>query len=152
MSVFQLFIDGASRGNPGAAGAGAYLTKDQQPIYSGSFFLGHKTNNQAEYWALIFGLLSSKNFLMPSDQLQIISDSELLVRQINGVYTVRNPQLQQLYQLAQQLLRELNYQVKHVLRTHNQIADRLANIAIDQKVAIPITMLRALQTYGYKYQ
>ena len=152
MSVFQLYIDGAARGNPGPAGAGAYVTKEQQPVYSGSFFLGHKTNNQAEYWALIFGMLSSKAHLQPGDSLQIISDSELLVRQINGIYAVRHPNLQTLYQLAQRLLTDLNYQMRHVLRVHNQMADRLANVAIDQKIAIPTTMLQALAAYGYQYQ
>lgn len=148
MSVIKLFIDGASRGNPGPSGAGVYITNESRVLYTGSFFLGIRTNNQAEYYALVLGISCAKKFLKQNHKFKIISDSELLIRQINHVYTVRNPELLKLYSLAEKLLAGLDYTAEHVLRENNQAADRLANYAIDKKTIIPTELLALLQAHG----
>ena len=132
---WQLFVDGASRNNPGPAGAGIYLVKEHKKELAQGFFLGHKTNNQAEYLALIIGLILAIPKI-EQDQLQIVSDSLLLVNQLNGIYRVKNPELQILHHKVKNLLANTNYTVVHVLREHNIIADEMANLGIDQKIAL----------------
>lgn len=132
---WQLFVDGASRNNPGPAGAGIYLVKDQHKELEKGFFLGTKTNNQAEYLALIIGLIISIP-KVGQDHLQIVSDSLLLVNQLNGIYRVKNPELQILYQKAVKLLNLVSYDVVHVLRHKNQEADKMANLGIDHKITL----------------
>ncbi len=148
MNVVKLFIDGASRGNPGPSGAGVYIMGESRVLYTGSFFLGIRTNNQAEYYALVLGIICAKNILKPTDKFRIISDSELLIRQINHVYAVRNPELLKLHCLAEKLLANLDYTAEHVLRENNQAADRLANYAIDKKTIIPTELQTLLQAHG----
>src|SRR5579872_1960103 len=95
-SVWTLFVDGASRNNPGPSGAGMYIEKDGVLVIKDGYFLGIKTNNQAEYLALLLGLFMVAEHMHGKDQLRIISDSQLLVRQLMGVYKVRQPHLQRL--------------------------------------------------------
>src|ERR1700733_1037262 len=83
---WKLFIDGAARNNPGPAGAGIYITKNDKPFKKLGFYLGVKTNNQAEYGALLLGLHALKATWDSRDHLDIISDSQLLVRQFKGEY------------------------------------------------------------------
>lgn len=132
---WHLFVDGASRNNPGPAGAGIYLTKDHQKEFAGGFFLGTKTNNQAEYLALIIGLIIAIP-KVEHEQLQIVSDSLLLVNQIKGIYRVKNPDLKLLHTKAMQFLNLVNYEVVHVLREKNKKADEMANLGVDQKIAL----------------
>ncbi len=132
---WQLFVDGAARNNPGPAGAGIYLTKNQAKNYANGFYLGHKTNNQAEYLALLIGLIIAVP-KVSNDHLQIVSDSLLLVNQIKGIYRVKNAELQILHQKVMRLLNLISYDVKHVLREHNKHADEMANLGIDQQIAI----------------
>lgn len=134
---FILYFDGASRNNPGIAGAGICLKKDDSIVYNGGFYLGKKTNNQAEYLALIIGIYFAKKNLQPEDSLKIISDSELIVRQISGIYKIKNAQLRYLYELVMSMLENIDFTIEHVLREYNQDADKNANYAIDRK--IPIT-------------
>jgi probable phosphoglycerate mutase len=96
-----------------------------------SEYLGHHTNNYAEYQGLIASLrYASENQITA---LKVVSDSELMVRQMKGIYKVRHPELRKLYDEAQQLVRKLKYfEIRHALREHNQIADRLANEAMDR--------------------
>ncbi len=133
--IWSLYCDGASRGNPGQAGAGVVLVdpggkvREQHQEY-----LGEATNNVAEYRGLLLGLKVARN--LGIRKLQVYSDSELLVRQINGSYRVKQPHLQVLWQEAQQELKRFEaYKVTHVPREMNQQADRLANQAIDQRAA-----------------
>lgn len=133
---WQLFVDGASRNNPGPSGAGIYLTKNHAKEFAQGFFLGIKTNNQAEYLALLIGLIIAIPRI-EQDCLEIVSDSLLLVNQLNGIYRVKNPELQILHQKALNLLSTIDYTVVHVLRAKNVNADEMANIGIDQKIAIP---------------
>ena len=125
-------IDGGARGNPGPAGYGVVI-QDPQGKKSAelSEYLGHRTNNYAEYQ----GLLAVLRYAIAHDirSLRVISDSELMVRQMKGIYKVRHPELRKFYEEAQQLARKLDYfEIRHALREHNRDADRLANEAMDR--------------------
>jgi ribonuclease HI len=142
---FTVFIDGASRNNPGPAGAGIYLLKDSDEFYKQGYYLGIKTNNQAEYLALLLGLFVIKNHIGPHDTVRIVSDSQLLVRQLLGEYRVKNVDLKPLHRLGRLMLDECGGHIAHVLRTENTQADRMANVGLDKKNPVPadfITFLR----------
>jgi len=128
---YQLYSDGACRGNPGEGGAGAVIMDtDGNVIWEGREYLGLCTNNIAEYKALILGLKGA--LAQGLKKLDVYLDSELLARQINGSYRVKNENLKVLMQDVRSLLSSFDFvQVKHVLRCHNARADRLANLAID---------------------
>ena len=134
---WQLFVDGASRNNPGEAGAGIYLRKNDQSIVKQGFYLGIKSNNQAEYLALLLGLHVAERHMNPGELLIISSDSQLLVKQILGEYSVKHPELKILMGLVQQKLQHLNYAIRHVLRNENAIADHYANMGIDKRLPVP---------------
>jgi ribonuclease HI len=124
--------DGGARGNPGPAGYGVVI-QDQagRKVAQLSEYLGHQTNNFAEYQGLI-GALEYALQHGPK-ALKLISDSELLVRQIKGIYKVKNPTLQDLHGRAKELIAQLDwFSIGHALREQNQDADRLANEAMDK--------------------
>jgi ribonuclease HI len=126
---WTLHTDGASRGNPGPAGAGAVL-RDPEGIVLGelSRFLGTATNNEAEYQALIMGLEEAR--AMGANRLRILLDSELVVKQVQGLYRVKNTRLRKLYDRAMGLLQEMNaYDILHIGRELNSEADSLASQA-----------------------
>ena len=130
----RLYSDGACRGNPGVGGAGAVITDAEgSVIWEGKEYLGHCTNNIAEYKALILGL---KGALAEGyKNLEVYLDSELLANQINGSYRVKNENLKILMNEVRGLLTSFDtIQVKHVLRSRNSHADRLANLAIDTHI------------------
>ena len=130
----RLYSDGACRGNPGVGGAGAVITDAEgSVIWEGKEYLGHCTNNIAEYKALILGL---KGALAEGyKNLEVYLDSELLANQINGSYRVKNENLKILMNEVRGLLTYFDtIQVKHVLRSSNSHADRLANLAIDTHI------------------
>jgi ribonuclease HI len=125
-------IDGGARGNPGPAGYGVVITDQAgHKIATLSEYLGHQTNNYAEY----NGLLAALHYALEHGYkaLRVISDSELLVRQIKGVYKVKSPSLQELYDRAKELIGKLDwFSIEHVLRGKNREADGLANAAMDK--------------------
>jgi ribonuclease HI len=124
--------DGGARGNPGPAGYGVVI-QDQagRKVAALSEYLGHQTNNFAEYQGLIAALEYAVEH--GSKALKLISDSELLVRQIKGIYKVKNAVLQDLHGRAKELIAQLDwFAIGHALREHNQEADRLANEAMDK--------------------
>lgn len=145
--TLTLFFDGAARNNPGPAGAGVFIKKDKEILYEHGFFLGDKTNNQAEYLALIIGLLTIKKYLSPEDSFTIYGDSELLIKQMTGHYRVKNQTLQHLFNVAYLLSKDLHPAFNYVSRVHNKDADRLANHGIDAKTAIPEPIKRVLHEY-----
>jgi formyltetrahydrofolate-dependent phosphoribosylglycinamide formyltransferase len=124
-------IDGGSRGNPGPAAAGFVLSDRQgSRLMARGFFLGQTTNNVAEYTSLIKALEGAGK--INTEQIAVFSDSELLVKQINGEYKVKSEQIRPLYQQAVHLLDQLkNWSVRHVPREKNKEADRLVNQALD---------------------
>lgn len=145
--VWSLSVDGASRGNPGPAGAGIFIKKNNHVHLQKGFFLGKKTNNEAEYLALVIGLLLIKKEMQEGDSIHIVSDSELLIKQMNKEYKVRKAELKLLYDVAQLCLASVYYTCTHVLREYNQEADRLANRGIDTKTSLPLTILDTLRSY-----
>lgn len=135
--AWTLYIDGASRNNPGPASLGIHLMKNNKTFNKVGYYLGTKTNNQAEYAALIVGLMVAKEHMAPEDKLSIKSDSLLLVRQIAGQYALKNAELKKLYLKAQELLRGVDFEINHIYREHNTVADQMANEAIDKKIVLP---------------
>ena len=131
---YKLYTDGACRGNPGIGGAGAVSTDANENIlWEGKQYLGHCTNNIAEYKALIMGLKSALQ--NGYKNMEVYLDSELLARQINGVYKVKNENLKKLMREVRHLLSSFeSIQVKHVARCHNAHADKLANLAVDENI------------------
>ncbi len=129
----RLFTDGASRGNPGQAGAGAVLFADNgEELATKSVYLGTCTNNVAEYKALLIGLEEALRH--GCTELQIALDSELIVRQIQGRYKVKNETLLGLFsEVRKQLGRFNKWSIVHVPRAQNARADQLANRGIDEK-------------------
>jgi ribonuclease HI len=124
--------DGGARGNPGPAGYGVVI-QDQsgKKVAHLSEYLGHQTNNFAEYQGLIAALEYAVEH--GPKALKLISDSELLVRQIKGIYKVKNAVLQDLHGRAKELIAQLEwFSIGHALREHNRDADRLANEAMDK--------------------
>ena len=135
MSAIRLTIhtDGAARGNPGPAGAGAYIQDQDGKVVSEEFrYLGEATNNVAEYQALLLGMECARE--LGASRIEMRADSELVVRQLTGEYRVRNPALQKLHARVKQLAREFeSVRYTHVRREQNREADRLANRAIDSR-------------------
>jgi ribonuclease HI len=124
--------DGGARGNPGPAGYGVVI-QDQsgRKVAQLSEYLGHQTNNFAEYQGLIAALEYALQH--GPKALKLISDSELLVRQIKGIYKVKNAVLQDLHGRAKELIAQLDwFSIGHALREQNTDADRLANEAMDK--------------------
>ena len=124
--------DGGARGNPGPAGYGVVIQDESgKKVTTLNQYLGHQTNNFAEYQGLIAALEYAVEHRHRA--LRVVSDSELLVRQIKGIYKVKNAALQDLHARAKELISKLDwFQIEHAVRQHNQEADRLANEAMDQ--------------------
>src|ERR1700732_4280965 len=126
------YSDGGARGNPGPAGYGVVI-QDQggKKVAALSQYLGHQTNNFAEYQGLIAALEYANEH--GHKALKVVSDSELLVRQIKGIYKVKNLTLQELHARAKELIAQLEwFSIDHALREHNREADELANEAMDK--------------------
>jgi probable phosphoglycerate mutase len=137
---FTAHCDGGSRGNPGPSGYGAVVEDAQGRVVAElNEFLGLQTNNYAEYK----GLLAVLTWAMEHDakQLRVISDSELMVKQMKGQYKVASPMLRPLFEEARKMSRRLErFEIRHTLRGGNKEADRLANEAMDKgmrKVSMP---------------
>ena len=129
-----VYVDGGARGNPGPAGAGVHIVDADggDVLYRGGIFIGHATNNVAEYRGMLHGLETAEK--LGADEVELIADSQLIVRQMTGHYRVRNPGLKPLYEAACELagnFQECTFQ--HVRREQNIHADQLVNMAIDQK-------------------
>jgi ribonuclease HI len=124
--------DGGARGNPGPAGYGVIIQDEAgRKVAALSQYLGHQTNNFAEYQ----GLIAALEYAIEHGHkaLKVVSDSELLVRQIKGIYKVKNATLQELHGRAKQLIAQLDwFSIDHALREHNREADDLANQAMDK--------------------
>ena len=127
-------IDGGARGNPGPAAAGLVIrsSDDGTILHEAGIYLGHATNNVAEYSGLVAGLRAAAE--LGAVAADVVSDSELMVRQMNGIYRVKNEGLKPLYDQAQQLARKFSrFTIRHVRREDNKDADRLVNQALNTK-------------------
>jgi len=128
-----IFTDGASRNNPGEAGAGIFIVRDSVPIEMITRYLGRTTNNVAEYTAAIIGLEHAVK--LRASSVKLYADSELLVRQLNGQYKVRNEGLKPLFAKVKELIAKIgSVEVQYIPREKNKEADALANRAIDEKL------------------
>ena len=128
----RLFTDGGSRGNPGPAAFGYVLeASDGTVLAAHGETIGVATNNVAEYRALVAGMARAEKAGV--DELEVVSDSELLVKQMRGEYKVKNATLRELWDEAQQSARRLSrVTYKAVRREENELADRLVNEALDR--------------------
>lgn len=131
----RIETDGASRGNPGlAAGAAVLYDETGRPLVRVTEYLEHATNNVAEYTGLLIGLREAK--AMGADKVDVFADSELMVRQLRGVYRVKNEGLKPLYvEVARLLSGFAAYRLEHVPRRLNKAADRAANDAVDRRAS-----------------
>ena len=130
--TLNLYTDGASRGNPGEAGAGVSILDEQgNELAATGEYLGQCTNNEAEYRALLLGLAKCSEF--GAGRIKAHLDSELIVKQIHGEYRVKHPNLRPLFQKTMERLSAFaSFTVTHVRREKNSRADQLANRAIDE--------------------
>jgi ribonuclease HI len=137
--ILRAFTDGASRGNPGESGIGI-LVKDEagKTLFSMHGYIGVTTNNIAEYTALL--ALLKKMRTHQCTRLRVHSDSELMVRQVNGEYKVRDGQLKKLYQRAMRVIGKLpfEFELQYIPREENREADRLANMGIDTRARVRV--------------
>jgi ribonuclease HI len=126
-----IYVDGASRGNPGPAGAGVVIFGPEgETLAEEHVYIGEATNNVAEYRALLLALQKARE--MRATRIQVFTDSELLYRQMEGRYRVRNSKLVALFQEAISLSKDFQeFRLQHILRSENKRADLLANLAVD---------------------
>lgn len=131
-----IYTDGGARGNPGPAGAGAVIYDGSRKVAQVSKFLGHQTNNWAEYEAVILALTEAKRRGLSKRPLELRMDSELIVRQMGGIYQIKEPTLWPQYMKVHNLLvaNFPEHAFVHVPRGENKEADALVNKAIDAGV------------------
>ena len=132
--VLVVYSDGASRGNPGPAGAGAVITDARgNPIARLGRFLGRQTNNIAEYQGLLLGLRHAQE--LGARAINVRADSQLMIRQLQGRYAVKHPGLKPLHAEALRLLRAFDrVGLEHIPREENTLADEMSNRAIDEEM------------------
>jgi ribonuclease HI len=133
MRAVTIQCDGGAQPNPGPAGAGVVIVDDAtgETLATISEPLGVRTNNEAEYAALILGL--ERALALGATRVTVLADSELVVRQMNGDYAVRKPHLRRSYLAAKELLKRFeSWQMRHIEREKNTLADKLANEAIER--------------------
>ncbi len=134
--VLSLEFDGGSRGNPGPAGIGVVVrAADRTPLVTLGRFIGKATNNVAEYRALITAM--EEALKLGAKKIIIRGDSELIIKQMRGEYRVKHPDMKTLYDQAQSLLSEFReHRIEHNLRHKNELADKLANLAMDRRADV----------------
>ncbi|MCM8818512.1 MAG: ribonuclease HI family protein [Candidatus Omnitrophica bacterium] len=132
MEKIEVYIDGASKGNPGESAYGIVILKDKKIYIKKGDFIGITTNNIAEYISLIFALIEC--LPLKNQEIEIKSDSLLLVNQINGKYKVKDAQLKILHFIAISLISRYNkIKIIHIDREENKTADKIANLFIEKK-------------------
>jgi len=134
--TLTLQFDGGSRGNPGPAGIGVVVSAaDGTPLVTLGRFIGRATNNVAEYRALI--TVMEEALKLGAKNIVIRGDSELVIKQMRGEYRVKNPDMKVLYEEAQDLITQFkSAKIEHNLRHKNELADKLANLAMDKKADV----------------
>ncbi|OGS04898.1 MAG: hypothetical protein A3G41_01780 [Elusimicrobia bacterium RIFCSPLOWO2_12_FULL_59_9] len=134
--ILHIFIDGAAKGNPGPGGIGIYVEDQERlPLRKFHKFIPHCTNNVAEYTALLYALKAAQK--LNARTLYVYSDSQLLVRQFNGEYKIKNPALKELWKACKDEARQFSRIIfSHIPREQNQEADRLANLAVKTRMDV----------------
>ena len=134
--MIQVFTDGGSRGNPGEAASGVYITEDGKELVSFGIKLGITTNNVAEYTAVIEAfnwLLTHREKIDNSSGIAFFMDSNLVASQLRGLYKVKHPNMQPLFVAVKQKEQQLGVKVTytHIPREQNKMADKMVNAALD---------------------
>jgi len=133
MKEIEIYIDGASKGNPGPSGIGIVICQNGQTIKNISSYIGNTTNNIAEYTALIYAL--QEGLINKAESIKINTDSQLLYRQVNKVYKIKSAGILELYHQASHLMSAFKeVKIKHIPREENRGADKLATKAIKQAI------------------
>jgi len=134
--IITLEFDGGSRGNPGPAGIGIVVRAgDRTPLVTLGRFIGRATNNVAEYRALITAMEKARE--LGARNIVIRGDSELIIKQMRGEYRVKHPDMKELYDEAQSLVSDFDsVKIEHNLRHKNELADKLANLAMDRRADV----------------
>jgi ribonuclease HI len=134
--TLTLEFDGGSRGNPGPAGIGVVVrAEDRTPLVTLGRFIGKATNNVAEYRALITAMQEARK--LGATKIVIRGDSELIIRQMTGQYKVKHPDMKVLFEEAQQVIKQFaSAKIEHNLRHKNELADKLANLAMDRRADV----------------
>jgi ribonuclease HI len=131
IEVFKLYFDGCSKGNPGQSGIGAVIYKNDEEIWNGCEYVGHKTNNESEYLALIHGL--EKALTLGISELLVYGDSLLVINQMTKKYQVKSESLYKLNMRANEIVKHFDsVDFYHVFRTENKRADKLSNDALNK--------------------
>lgn len=133
MSELVAYVDGGSHGNPGPAGIGVVIEVSNGRRIRVAKWIGHQDNNVAEYAALLVALQYALE--LKATALHVFSDSEVVVRQMNGEYACRSPRLYSLNWVCQKLARSLQFSIAHISRQDNAEANRLANSAVRKRFA-----------------
>lgn len=129
MKSLEVYIDGASKGNPGPSGIGVVICRDGSPIKNISSYIGNATNNVAEYTALIYAL--EEALILKADALKVKTDSELLHRQLMKIYKIKDPGIRGLFERVSRLIAAFkSVEITHIPREENKGADRLATKAV----------------------
>lgn len=133
MSEIIVFTDGGARGNPGPAGAGVVIQEHGKTVSAFGRYLGDKlTNNWAEYQALILAIQEAKKLGFEEMHIEFRLDSELIVKQMHGIYKVKDASMKQLHAKVRELLLEFQHvSFRHIPRAENSEADALVNEALD---------------------
>jgi ribonuclease HI len=134
MSHFVAYVDGGCHGSPGPAGIGVVIEKPDGERVQIAKWIGHQDNNVAEYVALLEALQHALS--LDAKILRVFSDSELVVKQMNGEYECRSPRLYSLNWTCRRLARVLDFRIVHIRREDNEEANRLANHAIVNRIAV----------------
>lgn len=133
MNELDIYIDGASKGNPGPSGVGAVICRNGETIKNISSFIGNTTNNVAEYTALIYGL--EEALLLKAECVRINTDSQLLYRQLKRIYKVKSPNIIALFMRAEHLFSGFKQVIlKNIPREENKGADKLASKAAKEQL------------------
>ena len=131
MGKIEIYIDGASKGNPGPSGIGVVICRNGETVKNIASYIGNATNNIAEYTALIHGL--QEGLILNAKSISINTDSQLLFRQIKKIYKIKSHNILGLYNQALRLMSAFNdVSIKHIPRENNKGADKLANKAIKE--------------------
>lgn len=135
MKKLIINTDGGSRNNPGPAGIGIVFSDEKGEVVAKfKEYIGEATNNVAEYSALVYGLEKAKDFEV--DEIECRLDSELVVKQLNGEYKVKDPGMKELYNKVQELIFFKPVKFVHVRREFNKLADKLVNEAVDEHLGL----------------
>ncbi len=131
MKKLQIYTDGGSRGNPGPAACGVVILDENEKLLKlNAKYLGKMTNNQAEYEGLLTALRMTA--VMDIDEIDFFLDSDLMVKQLNGEYKVKSPNIKPLKLTIDKLLKQFKkVNFSHVRREYNKAADKLVNIVLD---------------------